>query len=107
MQLINQEQVKVNENMSDEEILTVGNDYWMQLAHDLEGLKQDERFQRVILEGYFKDRPINGVFMLDAPGVAENGARKDLMEEMISISKLQWYFKMIESMGSAPEETEE
>ena len=105
--LINQEQVKLNDNMSEEQLLTVGNDYWAQLANDLDGLKKDERFQRLILEGYFKDRPINAVFMLDAPGT-DVGNKKDIIDELMSISKLQWYFKMVESLGSAPvEDTEE
>lgn len=90
---------------TEQELLTVENQYWAELNAALERLEngnpQPDDFKKVILEGYFKDRAINGVSMMDAPGVADSGQRKDLVEEMISISKLQWYFNMIKNLGTS------
>ena len=101
MAMINQAQT---EHVEDErEILTVENNYWVGLAQALERLKANPDFKAVVLEGYFKDRAINGVSMLCSPG-SDGGRRKELLDEMLAISNLTWYFKMIEHMGAITDE---
>lgn len=83
-----------------EEIESVERNYWVELYNDLESLEKDPRFQRLILEGYFKDRAVNAVSMLAVDSVKKQGQRTDIMEDLISISNLQEHFIMIKNLGS-------
>lgn len=103
MALINQAETQTEHVEDEREILTVENNYWVGLAQSLERLKANPDFQKVVLEGYFKDRAINGVSMLCAPN-SDGNRRKELLDEFYAISNLTWYFKMIEHMGSVTEE---
>ena len=103
MVLINQAETQTEQVENEKEILTVENNYWVNLAQSLERLKANPDFQKVILEGYFKDRAINGVSMLCAPN-SDGTKKKELLDEFYAISNLTWYFKMIEHMGSINEE---
>jgi len=107
--LINQAQVTVDEKnvTSDEEIMKVENQYWVDLANDLRSLEDDPRFKRVILQGYFKDKAINGVSMLAVDHVKRNGLRPDIMEQLVAISQLEDYFMTIKSLGTIPPEDDE
>lgn len=103
MALINQAETQTEQVEDEREILTVENNYWVGLAQALERLKANPDFKAVVLEGYFKDRAINGVSMLCSPG-SDGGRRKELLDEMLAISNLTWYFKMIEHMGTTNDE---
>ena len=103
MTMINQTENQTEHVEDEQEILTVENNYWVGLNQCLERLKANPDFQKVITEGYFKDRAINGVSMLCAPN-SDGAKRKDLLDEFYAISNLTWYFKMIEHMGSVTEE---
>jgi len=81
--------------------------YWKDLKEALERLEKNKDFQRVILEGYFKDKAINGVSLLASPQIKRNGARSDVMEALIAISQLEDFFITIRAMGEEPEEDEE
>lgn len=91
-------------NLSEEEILEVENQYWVNMWNDLRSLKEDERFKRVILDGYFKDKAINGVSLLARDDVVSNGHRSAVMEDLIAISSLEDFFISIENLGSIPAE---
>ena len=103
MTMINQTENQTEHVEDEREILTVENNYWVNLNNSLERLKANPDFQAVITEGYFKDRAINGVSMLCAPN-SDGAKRKDLLDEFYAISNLTWYFKMIEHMGSVSDE---
>ena len=103
MALINQTENQTEHVEDEREILTVENNYWANLNGALERLKSNPDFQAVILEGYFKDRAINGVSMLCAPN-SDGTKRKELLDEFYAISNLTWYFKMIEHMGAITDE---
>lgn len=103
MTMINQTENQTEHVEDEREILTVENNYWANLNGALERLKSNPDFQTVILEGYFKDRAINGVSMLCAPN-SDGAKRKDLLDEFYAISNLTWYFKMIEHMGAVTDE---
>jgi len=101
-----------NLEQEQQQLLTVENEYWVKMWEDLQGLKNDPRFKRLILEGYFKDKAVNGVSMLAADYTIANGKRSEIMEELISISRLEDFFITVENLGSAAEsalseETEE
>lgn len=94
-------------NLQDQQILEVENQYWVDMWHALERLQDNKDFQRVILDGYFKDKAINGVSMLAQDGVVQGGHRTAVMEDLIAISSLQDHFIMIENLGTIPAEDEE
>lgn len=105
---INQIPTEMVENVSsEEELLRVENDYWAGMAQDLMSLEKDDRFQRVILQGYFKDKAINGVSLLATDHVKRAGVRGDIMEQLVAISNLEDYFHTIKNLGSAPEVDED
>jgi len=90
------------EEVEDKEFL-----YWKGLKEALERLEKNKDFKKVILEGYFKDKAINGVSLLASPQIKRNGARTDVMEALIAISQLEDFFITIRAMGEDPEEDEE
>jgi hypothetical protein len=94
-------------NLEDEQILHVENVYWADMWSSLERLKANKDFQRVVLDGYFKDKAINGVSMLAQDAVIQNGHRPAVMEELVAISHLEDHFITIENLGSVPSEDEE
>ena len=81
--------------------------YWKGLKESLEKLEGNEDFKKVILEGYFKDKAVNGVSLLASPQIKRNGARSDVMEALIAISQLEDYFLTIKAMGEEPEADED
>lgn len=105
--LINQAEVKSENATSEQELLTIENNYWVGLAQDLEGLEQDPRFQRLILEGYFKDKAVNGVSLLALDSTRQAGVRSLIMEELVAVSALQDYFMTIKNLGSVPDTDED
>lgn len=106
--LINQAETAIpTENVSEQEILRVENEYWVTMARDLEKLKATPEFQRVILNGYFKDKAINGVSLLATEYVKQSGVRGDIMEQLVAISHLEDYFATIDNLGTVPTEDDE
>ena len=96
-----------NLDNTDQVVAVTDNTYWKTMKEDLDSLHTDERFKRVILEGYFKDRAVNGVSMLASGHVVDNGLRSQVMEDLIAISRLQDYFLTVDNLGSITEEDEE
>lgn len=94
-------------SLKEQELLMVENEYWVTMNNALEKLKQNKDFQTVILDGYFKDKAINGVSLLAQDAVIESGRRSAVMEDLIAISSLEDYFITIENLGTIPPEEEE
>lgn len=96
---------------SEEELLKIENQYWVDLAQALERLEtgkpHPDDFKKVILEGYFKDKAVNGVSLLATDHVKRAGVRGDIMEQLVAISALEDYFHTIKNLGTLPEEDEE
>lgn len=99
MAMINQAETQTENLTEEREILTVSNNYWVEMKQSLDRLRENADFKKVILEGYFKDRAVNGVSMLSAPS-SDSVKKKELLDEMMAISNLVWYFKMLDHMGS-------
>lgn len=93
--------------LTDEQLLMVENEYWVTMNNALERLKENKDFQTVILNGYFKDKAINGVSLLAQDSIVENGRRTAVMEDLIAISSLEDFFITIENLGTIPPESEE
>jgi len=96
-----------NLTQEDSAILEVENQYWLDLKEASDRLHNNEDFKKVILEGYFKDKAINGVSMLAQDYVIQNGKRGEVMEALVAISHLQDYLITIENMVPSREEMEE
>ena len=94
-------------NLSDQQILEVENVYWVDLWASLERLKSNKDFQRLILEGYFKDKAINGVSLLAQDAIVSGGHRSAVMEDLIGISSLEDFFVTVENLGSIPPEDDQ
>lgn len=81
--------------------------YWVGMQQALERLHNNPDFEKVILDGYFKDRAINGTSMLASPYVVQNGKRSEIMEDLVAISRLQDFFITIENLGTVPDDEED
>lgn len=88
-------------NLNDQQILEVENKYWADMWLALSRLKENKDFKHVILEGYFRDKAINGVSLLARDAIIRNGERSAVMEDLIAISSLEDFFITIENLGSA------
>jgi len=106
--LTNPAQVKIDESgaTSEDEILMIENQYWADMNDALERLERNEDFKRVILEGYFKDKAINGVSLLATDYVKQGGFRGEIMEALVAISQLEDYFATIKNLGTTPKDDE-
>ena len=94
----------MNNQTTEKELIEVENQYWIQQAEDLASLEQDPRFQRVILDGYFRDRALDAVSLLANDYVRLEGKRPEVMELLIGISTLQDHFGTIRNLGSVAED---
>lgn len=94
-------------NLNDAQILEVENQYWADMWASLQRLRENQDFKRLILEGYFKDKAVNGVSLLAQDGIVQGGHRSAVMEDLIAISSLEDYFVTIENLGTIPTEIEE
>lgn len=94
-------------NLSEEQLLEVENVYWVDLWASLERLKSNKDFERLILNGYFKDKAINGVSLLAQDAIVAGGHRSAVMEDLIGISSLEDFFVTVENLGTIPPENDD
>jgi hypothetical protein len=87
------------ENVDGRELEAVEMQYWVDMRSALERLEANEDFKKVVLEGYFRDKAINGVSLLATEYIVANGLRARVMESLVAISQLEDYFKTIKVMG--------
>lgn len=86
-------------NQTNNEVMTTSNDYWVDLAEALVRLEKNTDFKKVILEGYFRDKAVDGVSMLAHPEVKRRNQRGEVFEGLVAISQLQDYFLTIKNLG--------
>lgn len=80
---------------------------WVNLNKDLTELEKDPRFQRLIIQGYFRDFAVNQTSMLASDSTIREGKRGVIVEQLIAVSHLQDHFITIKNLGSLPPEEEE
>lgn len=95
-----------NLQTDEQEIMQVENAYWIEMKEALDKLHDNPEFKKVILEGYFKDKAVNGVSLLALDSIKQGGHRTDVMEDLIAISSLQDYFATIQNLGTIPDDEE-
>ena len=81
--------------------------HFVGLKQALERLEQNPDFQKLILEDYFKNKPINGVSLLATDYIKKNGLRGEIMEDLVAVSKLQDYFLNIKRLGTTLDDVED
>ena len=81
--------------------------YYVGMRQALERLENNPDFQKVILDGYFKDKAVNGVSMLASGYIKKNGLRADIMEILVEISQLQDYFITVKQLGAEDDSEDE
>jgi len=94
-------------NLEEEQIIEVENQYWVDQNTALERLEKNPDFQAVILTGYFKDKAINGVSLLANDQIVKEGHRPAIMESLVAISQLEDHFHTIKNLGTVVPEDEE
>lgn len=91
-------------NQTNDQLMTTSNDYWVDLAQALVRLESNPDFKKVILDGYFRDKAVDGVSMLAHPEVKRRNQRGDVFEALVAISQLQDYFITVKNLGLIEEE---
>lgn len=79
----------------------------VQKYEDLKSLMEDERFKRLILDGYLKEKAIEFTSLLATDYVRQSGTRGAIMEELVAISAFEGYLLAIERLGAPVEDDEE
>lgn len=96
-----------NLEQKEQELLMVENEYWVSQAEALERLHNNPDFKKVILDGYFIDKAVNGVSMLANDATIAKGERPAVIEDLVGVSSLQDHFITIRNLGTVdPEEQE-
>ena len=81
--------------------------YFVGMRQALDRLEQNPDFNKVILEGYFKNEAVRGVSLLANDNIKQRGARPDVMEGLVAISRLQDFFLTIKAMAPTEDELNE
>ncbi len=95
------------DTINQEALVTTDNSYWAIQALALDRLMKNEDFKTVILEGYFKDRAVQGVSLLAKYETKRAGVRPEILESLIAISHLEDHFNTIRQMGMYAEQDAE
>lgn len=96
----------LHNDIEETNILTVEQSKWRNLYLALERLHENKDFQTLILEGYFRDSAVDGVSMLAHDYTVTNGKRPEVMEQLVAISRLQDYFRIVTHLG-APQDDDD
>lgn len=99
----------INQNAAENELtaeMLEEYNYYVGQKQALDRLETNPDFKKVILEGYFRDKAVNGVSLLATDYVRKNGLRAEIMENLVAISNLQDYFLTIKRRGTEPEDDE-
>lgn len=87
-----------NENV---ELETTEIEQFVELGEALDRLYKNPDFQKIILEGYFKQKALDSVSLLSMPSIKKRGERGDIMEDLVAISNLQFFFMFIQQQHAA------
>jgi hypothetical protein len=87
-------------NLDEQQLIEVENQYWVDMNNSLSRLEKCPDFQRVVLEGYFRDLAINQVSLLANDQTIREGKRGIIIESLTAVSHLQDHFITIKSLGT-------
>lgn len=78
------------------ELETISQEHNLVMGESLERLRKNPDFKRVILEGYLEQKVLASVSILGVP--QERAHRTEVMEDLISASNLQYFFRMVDHL---------
>ena len=81
------------------EVETIINNQWIAKYDALLRLERNPDFKTLILDGYFRDKAVDGVSLLANEGIKRQGLRADVMEQLVAISNLQDFFITVKNLG--------
>lgn len=81
------------------EVETIINNQWIAKYDALVRLERNPDFKLLILDGYFRDKAVDGVSLLANEGIKRQGLRADVMEQLVAISNLQDFFITVKNLG--------
>lgn len=87
--------------METTELLTADNGKFIEQYEALQRLEQNEDFKILILDGYLKTNALDSVSLLARPDIKKRNERGDVMEDLISVSNLRYYFDMVTRLGQS------
>ena len=80
----------------------------LQMAEDVRELEKDERFQRVILQGYLSDEADRLFGVLVEPSTLKRDVMENIQDKLSSIRNLKQYFGVLgQNADMAPDQIEE
>jgi hypothetical protein len=82
-----------------EELLTVEaqTEHALVMGRALEELNKCPNFQKLILEGYLKEKVLASTSLLAVPQIKAAGQRPDVMEDLISASNLSFFLQTVQT----------
>lgn len=78
------------------ELETIEMEHAISMGKSLNRLRKNHDFKRVILEGFFERKALDSVSLLAVPQIKDQNRRTDVMEDLIAISNLQYFFRVID-----------
>ena len=85
-----------NQEEQAQELETIEINHHLDMGQALERLRQNADFQKVVIEGYLRDKVLASVSLLSVPAIKDSGKRGDTMEDLVAASNLSYFFRMIE-----------
>lgn len=76
----------------------------IQLGEALERLENNEDFKFLILESYLEEKALSSVSLLSIPQIKAENKRGDVMEDLVAISNLKYYFRMVKAFHNSAKE---
>jgi hypothetical protein len=85
----------MKDSMLEEQLETVEINGYLEMGEALAILENDPNFKKVIVEGYFGQSVKDSVSLLSEPAMSQH--RVKVMEDLIAVSNLQYYFQMVKN----------
>lgn len=83
------------------ELLTTDNSKFIERFEALQRLMDNKDFKTLILEGYLESKALDSVSLLGRPDIKKRNERGDVIEDLVAISNLQYYFYMVKDLGES------
>ena len=80
----------------DAELMTADLDHAIDMGEAWLRLQRNGDFKKIITEGYLKNKVLASVSLLGVPQIVDARRRPHVIEDIVSASNLQYYFKVIE-----------
>ena len=88
--------------MSNQDVLeTIEVNHNVEMGEALTRLRQNPDFQRLILEGYLREKVLASVSLLGVPQIKDQGRRPEVMEDLVAASNLQYFFQQVDNFYEA------